>query len=206
MKANRSSQYGTMSNTAKSHDRILEGIVTTINEDDTTNVSPMGPLVDAAMSRITLRPFQTSTTYQNLKRCGEGVFHVTDDVQLLAHAAVGIVTPPTREAAAVTGRILDDACRWYAFRVIASDDREERTRIDCEVVDQGRQRDFFGFNRAKHAVVEAAILATRVMILPGDKIRREMEALEILVAKTGGTEEHDAFAFLTDYIHERLGG
>ena len=192
-------------NTSAPRERILEGIVTTINEDDTTNISPMGPLVDAVMSRLTLRPFQSSTTYRNLKRCGEGVLHITDDVELLARAAVGVVAPPVRDASAVKGRILVDACRWYAFRVVELDDREERTTICCEVVDSGRQRDFFGFNRAKHAVVEAAILATRVGILPDEKIRREMEALEILVAKTGGDDEHRAFAFLTNYLSERLG-
>ena len=192
--------------TRASRERILEGIVTTINEDDTTNTSPMGPSVDAAMSRLTLRPFQSSTTYGNLKRCSEGVLHITDDVELLARAAVGVVTPPVRDASAVSGRILVDACRWYAFRVVELDDREERTTIRCEVVDSGRQRDFFGFNRAKHAVVEAAILATRVGILPDEKIRRDMEALEILVEKTGGDDEHRAFAFLTNYVCERLGG
>jgi hypothetical protein len=192
-------------NSSTSRERILEGIVTTINEDDTTNISPMGPLVDAAMSRLTLRPFQSSTTYRNLKHHGEGVLHITDDVELLARAAVGVVAPPVRDASAVRGRILVDACRWYAFRVVELDDREERTTIHCEVVDCGRQRDFFGFNRAKHAVVEAAILATRIGILPDDKIRRDMESLEILVEKTGGDEEHRAFAFLTDYVSERLG-
>jgi hypothetical protein len=191
--------------TSAPRERILEGIVTTINEDDTTNISPMGPWVDAAMSRLTLRPFQSSTTYCNLKRRGEGVLHITDDVELLARAAVGVVAPPVRDASAVSGRILVDACRWYAFRVVELDDREERTTIRCEVVDSGRQRDFFGLNRAKHAVVEAAILATRVGILPDEKIRREMEALEILVAKTGGDDEHRAFVFLTNYISERLG-
>jgi len=192
-------------NSSTSRERILEGIVTTINEDDTTNISPMGPLVDAAMSRLTLRPFQSSTTYRNLKHHGEGVLHITDDVELLARAAVGVAAPPVRDASAVRWRILVDACRWYAFRVVELDDREERTTIHCEVVDCGRQRDFFGFNRAKHAVVEAAILATRIGILPDDKIRRDMESLEILVEKTGGDEEHRAFAFLTDYVSERLG-
>ena len=67
----------------------------------------------------------------------------------------------TRPADVVAGRILLDACRYYEFRVVELDDREDRTTIVAETVAQGRLRDFFGFNRAKHAVVEAAILATR---------------------------------------------
>ena len=64
---------------------ILEGVVTTINADGSVNISPMGPKVDDAMRQFVLRPYQTSTTYQNLKRTGEGIFHITDDVELIAH-------------------------------------------------------------------------------------------------------------------------
>jgi hypothetical protein len=60
----------------------------------------------------------------------------------------------------------------------------------------GRLRDFFGFNRAKHAVVEAAILATRTQILPAAEIEAEYRRLAVLVDKTGGEQEHTAFAFL----------
>jgi hypothetical protein len=183
---------------------ILEGIVTTRNRDRTVNISPMGPRVDAAMERLVLRPYQTSTTYQNLKRTGQGVLHVTDDVLLLAQAAVGQPEPPPAimEAQAIDGAILADACRWYAFRVESLDDRNDRTEIVARVVDRGAIREFFGFNRAKHAVVEAAILATRTAFLPADEIRREFHRLALLVEKTGGPREHEAFAFLERCINQ----
>ncbi len=84
---------------------ILEGILTTLNADGSLNVSPMGPRVDEELSEILLRPFQTSTTYRNLKRTRQGVFHVTDDVELLAQAALGTPDPlPSSEpATAKTG-------------------------------------------------------------------------------------------------------
>ena len=44
---------------------ILEAIVTTINEDGSTNISPMGPTVTADLSQFVLRPFDTSTTFAN---------------------------------------------------------------------------------------------------------------------------------------------
>ena len=68
---------------------LLEGIVTTLNEDGSPHITPMGPIVDASFSQILLRPYRTSTTYQNLKRTGQGVLHVTDDVEMFARAAVG---------------------------------------------------------------------------------------------------------------------
>src|SRR5213082_441965 len=140
---------------------ILEGIVTTLNPDGTANIAPMGPRVEPGLSRFVLRPYRTATTYRNLKAHGEGVLHVTDDVLLLARAAVGELDPPPAlvPAERVRGRVLADACRWYEFRVTACDDRAERASFAAEVVHAGRRRDFFGFNRGKHAVVEAAILA-----------------------------------------------
>ena len=174
---------------------LVEGIVTTLNADGTPHIAPMGPIVDADFNRLLLRPFRTSVTYQNLKRTGQGVLHVTDDVELFARAAVGRLEklPPLRPAEAVDGVILADACRWYAFRVESLDDRAERTQIVARVVDRGRQRDFFGFNRAKHAVVEAAILATRIGLLDADHIRGEFARLSVLVEKTGGQQEQRAF-------------
>ncbi|MCC6418511.1 MAG: DUF447 family protein [Gemmataceae bacterium] len=181
---------------------ILEGIVTTLSPAGALNVAPMGPRVDAAMERFVLRPYPTSQTYRNLKEHGEGVLHVTDDVLLLARAALGPVEPPPPVFAAerVRGFVLRDACRYYEFRVATLDDSQERVRIEAEVVYAGRLRDFFGFNRAKHAVVEAAILATRTDFLPLDEIAAEYRKLAVVVDKTGGEQERQAFAFLKEQV------
>jgi hypothetical protein len=181
---------------------ILEGIVTTLSPEGTINIAPMGPYVDAAMERFTLRPFRTAQTYQNLRQHGEGVLHVTDDVLLLARTALGPVDPLPllTPAQKVRGWVLRDACRAYEFRVTAMDDREERVRIEAEVVHTVRLRDFFGFNRAKHAVVEAAILATRTAFLPLDDIETEFRKLAVIVAKTGGPQEKEALEFLEAHV------
>ncbi|HMO85457.1 MAG TPA: DUF447 family protein, partial [Lacipirellulaceae bacterium] len=68
---------------------MLEGLVTTLNADGSVHLAPMGPLVGADQDRLWLRPYATSTTYGNLCRTPAGVFHVTDDVELLARAALG---------------------------------------------------------------------------------------------------------------------
>jgi hypothetical protein len=185
---------------------ILEGIVTTLDESGALNVAPMGPRVEPGSPRFVLRPFATSTTYRNLKATGEGVLHVVDDVLLLARAAIGRLDAgslATRSAEAVRGRVLLDACRYREFRVTSLDDREERTTIEAEAVAEGRLRDFFGLNRAKHAVVEAAILATRVAFLPPAEILADYRKLGILVDKTGGAAEHEAFDLLTGYVREQ---
>ena len=189
-----------------SDELILEGLVTSRSADGSPHLAPMGPRVDREVTRLVLRPYRTSQTYQNLKGHGEGVFHVTDDVDLIAHAAVGQMAelPPLVPVKSVAGFILANACRWFAFRVKQLDDAAERTTIDCDVVERGTIRDFLGFNRAKHAVVEAAILATRVGILPPEQIRAEMERLAIPVEKTAGDQERRAFAFLQQHIESNL--
>ena len=162
----------------------------------------MGPRVEPDMNRFVLRPFRSAQTYRNLCDHGEGVLHVTDDVLLLARAAVGAVEPVPEvvRAERILGYILRDACRYYEFRVTAIDDRDDRVTIEAETVYRGRFRDFFGFNRAKHAVVEAAILATRIALLPAEEIAQEFRKLAVLVQKTGGAQEHAAFQFLREYV------
>lgn len=184
---------------------ILEGIVTTLGPEGKLNIAPMGPEIgdDLSLERFELRPYRTSTTYRNLKERREGVFHVTDDVLLLAQAAIGVPIvpePPLRPASAISGWILTGACRYHEFRVVELDDRAERTRIVVESVSSGRLRDFLGFNRARHAVVEAAILATRTAFLPRAEIMAEFAKLAVLVTKTGGPAEHVAFRLLREHV------
>ncbi|MDA0808314.1 MAG: DUF447 family protein [Planctomycetota bacterium] len=185
---------------------ILEGIVSTQNSVGDINVAPMGPIVDEAMQSFVLRPFQTSTTYRNLKGHPFGVLHVVDDVLLLAKAAIGRLenTPPTFQAITIPGHVLKSACRWYEFKVESLDDTDERTRIEARVVHSGRLRDFFGFNRAKHAVLEAAILATRIHILPADEILTQIDALRSPVDKTAGPNERAAFQLVDEFVQSSL--
>lgn len=187
---------------------ILEGIVTTRNEDGSVNVAPMGPVVDPGeapcISRLLLRPFRTSTTFSNLARMRQGVFHVTDDVLLLGRAAIGSLDepPPTNAARAIDGEVLADACRWYEFRIESLDDSSERTELRANVVHAGRIRDYAGLNRAKHAVLEAAILATRLHLLPRAEILSQIELLRRPVEKTAGPREQEAFDLICRYIEE----
>lgn len=195
---------------------ILEGIVTTVNADGGVNVAPMGPhlpdLKDAVefprrdpLEQFVLKPFRGSVTYENLKRHGEGVLHVTDDALLFAQTAVANPEPfPSLfPAQYVQGQVLRDACRYAEFRVTRWDEGE-RASCAVEVLHVGRLRDFFGCNRALFAVIEAAILATRVALLPLDQIDAEFRRLAVPVEKTGGVRERQAFAFLRSFLDAEL--
>ncbi|AWM42288.1 DUF447 domain-containing protein [Gemmata obscuriglobus] len=186
---------------------ILEALVTTTDADGGLHLAPMGPWVTDDFTRFTLRPFPTSNTYQNLVRRPEGVLHVTDDVLLLARAAVGQLpeAPPARPAECVSGFVLEDCCRYFEFVVRSADASGPRVRLEAEVVRAGRVRDFFGFNRAKHAVVEAAILATRLHLIPLAEVAVEFAKLRVIVGKTGGPAEHRAMEMLETKLREAEG-
>jgi hypothetical protein len=192
---------------------ILEGIVTTMAADGEVNIAPMGPhlpdLFDDIsfprrdpLERFVLKPFHGSRTYANLNAHGEGVLHVTDDVLLLAQAAIGVPDPfpSLLPAKQVRGVILRDACRFAEFCVVSRIEGSERATFEVAVLHLGRLRDFFGFNRAMFAVLEAAILATRTSFLALDDIEAEYRRLAVLVQKTGGVRERQAFSLLQAHV------
>ena len=96
--------------------------------------------------------------------------------------------------------VLVDCCRWFEFRITEQDLSSARSILQAEIVAQGEHRPFFGFNRARHAVLEAAILATRVHLLSADEIAAQMIVLKSAVEKTGGVAETNSFVMLQDYI------
>ena len=182
---------------------ILEGIVTTRNADGSTNVAPMGPHChDTDLNRFELRPFQTATTFANLRREGEGILHITDDVLLIAHAALNSLPADIEFVAGdqVNCQYVADACRVYEFTVSHIDTSIDRASAHCQTIHRRRIRDHFGFNRAKHMVIEATILATRLNYLPAGVIEERLANMRLTVSKTGGLREREAFEFLSDYI------
>jgi uncharacterized protein len=180
---------------------IVESLLTTLSETGLMHLAPMGPRVHPDGKHMTLRPFRTSTSYDNLRLHGEGVIHITDDVLMMARAAVGQAGFPAHHPAErIKGFILSEACRYHEFVVESIDDTDERVSIEVKLVHSVTLRDFFGFNRGKHAVLEAAILMTRLHLIPRMEIITEMQKLHRWVEKTGGPQEFEAWDFLTNWL------
>ncbi len=72
--------------------------------------------------------------------------------------------------------------------------------MQARVVHRGRLHDFLGFNRGKHAVLEGAILATRVHLIDRQQILDDFARLRVIVQKTGGPNEHEAFELLERHV------
>src|SRR4051812_9913907 len=177
---------------------IIETIVTTRAADGAINCAPMGVEWDAGDGNaIVLKPFLETATFRNLAATGVAVINLTDDVRVYAQAAISNAEYPTVPAAVVHGVVLADCCSWREGKVQAIDRTPPRARIETAVVHRGTRRDFIGFNRASAAVLEAAIYATRLHLLPRAFVDSEMARLQVIVDKTAGPRELEAMALLT---------
>jgi hypothetical protein len=183
---------------------ILEGLLSTTNPDGSPHLSAMGPSLEAA-SVLILRPFRGSTTFANLLRDQQAVFHVIDDALLLARVVTGVPGKHEfRPASKITGHILTCTCRAYELEIRERDVSAERARMVGTIVKAHELRGFLGWNRARHAVLEAAIHATRVGMIDPERIRAELALWRPLVEKTGGPDENEAWRLLESYIESRL--
>jgi hypothetical protein len=177
---------------------IIECILTTIDAGGRVNCAPMG--VEWGEEIIVVKPFQNTTTYRNLVAHDAAVVNLTDNVLLFAQSAISSPLFPTRPAEVVAGVVLQDVCSWREVRVEAIDTGEPRARITTQVVYRGFAREFLGFNRARHAVLEAAILATRTQLLPHEYLESEFKRLQVIVEKTAGPQECEAMQILRNHI------
>jgi len=180
---------------------IIETIVSTIDDAGTPNFAPMGIVWGEEF--LTIRPFRTSQTCRNLLSRGYGVASLTDDV--LAYVQCGLYSAvlPSFLAKAVPGVVFQGACSWRELAVISHGGTAERAEVRCRVAHEGRLKDFLGFCRAGNAVIEAAILATRVAMSDPKSLDEKLIQYKEIVGKTGGSREKKAFQLVLDYFRKR---
>lgn len=180
---------------------IIESIVTSLDPAGRVNFAPMG--VEWGEETIVLKPFLETTTFRNVSATRAAVVNLTDDAMLFAQGAISSPQFPSIPAEVVRGVILEAACSWRELEVVSIDAAPPRSRIETRVVHRGVRREFLGFNRARHAVLEAAILATRTHLLPREQIREDFARLQVIVDKTAGPREQEAMVLLTEYVESR---
>ena len=182
---------------------IIETVTTTINPDGTVNCAAMG--VEWGEEILVIKPYRPTRTLRNLRARGAAVVNLTDDILLFTQAALGDPHPPTLPSATIDGAVLADACSWREVTVDAIDESGPRARVTARVVGRGVAREFLGFNRARHAVLEASILASRATRLPAREIRAELERLQVLVDKTAGPREREAMELVRRHVSAAVG-
>lgn len=177
---------------------IHESVVTTCAADGRVHIAPMG--VRHGDGDIILAPFRPSGTLENLLRDGFAVINYTDDVRVIAGCLTGRFDWPLAPAARVPGMRLADCLAHAEVRVERTVPDETRPQLHCRIVHEETHAPFRGFNRAQAAVVEAAILVSRLHLLPREKVEREIAYLTIAIEKTAGAHEREAWGWLMERI------
>ena len=182
--------------------KILESIVTTRDAEDHAHIAPMG--VHVHERRLLLKPFRPSQTLENLQREGCAVVNRPDDVRVYAGCLTGRSDWPTVSAEVIPGLRLSHCLSHAEVEVERFDDDPVRPSFTCKIVHEEVHAPFEGYNRAQAAVLELAILVSRLDRLPDEKIRREIEYLEIAVEKTAGDREQEAWGWLMDRVAQHF--
>ena len=182
---------------------IIETIVTTTDTSGTVNIAPMGVEWTGGDESPVLKPFLETATYRNVVATGVAVVNLIDDVRIFARAAISNPDYPVVPATKVRGVALRDACSWLELSAHSIDSTPPRSRIETTIVHRGTSREFIGFNRARHAVLETAIYATRVHMHARDFLESELTRLQVIVDKTAGPAEHEAMTLLTNHIRSK---
>ena len=180
---------------------VRESIVTTLDEEGRPHHAPLGVIEEPPL--LTLAPFAPSRTLAHLRArpfaCGSYV----EDVRVFAGCVTGRRRDwPVVPAERISGFRLACALAHEELEVVERVEDAERPRFRCRPVHAVQHAPFRGFNRARHAVIEGAILISRLHLLPRAEIREAFARLEILVAKTAGEAEREAWRWLV----ERLAG
>jgi hypothetical protein len=173
---------------------IYEAVIITRNADGSLHIVPMG--YEEAGERVVIAPFRPSTTLDNLARSRQAVINLTDNVAIIAGCLTGRYLWPTVPAAVVDGARLEDTLAHLEVEVVEEAPDELRPRFLCAVHHRGLHRPYKGFNRAQSAVVEAAILVSRLHLLPAEKVDREVDYLRAAIDKTAGDREREAWGWL----------
>ena len=178
---------------------IRESIVTTLAGDGAPHIAPIGVIVEG--EALVIAPFRPSATLENILARRHAVVNYTDDVRVFAGCITGRRRDwPTRSAGRVPGAVLEGALAHDELELIDIRDDPQRPRLVCKLVHGATHAAFRGFNRAQAAVIEAAILASRLSLLPRDRIEREIAYLAIAVDKTAGPREREAWGWIAEMI------
>jgi hypothetical protein len=179
---------------------ILEAIVTSQAPDGKHHIAPMG--IHVVEEGYLIMPFRPSQTLVNLLAVRHAVVNLTDDVRFFAGCLTGRREWPVVPAERIPGVRLRDTLTHIETEVIRIEDDETRPKLVCRTVHEVHHGPFHGFNRAQFAVIEAAILVSRLHMLPAEKIDRELAYLQIGVDKTAGPREREAWEWLTARIEQ----
>jgi hypothetical protein len=180
------------------NDQIFETVVTTCSSAGVPHVAPMG--IRYRDGQVVLMPYRPSTTLDNIIATQRAVLNIVVDTRVYAGSVTGRKVWPTVAAERIEGVRLACAISHVELQLVQRTDEAQRTVLLLDRVHEAMHTPFVGLNRAQAAVVEAAVLVSRLHMLPPEKIDTEMAYLQIAIDKTAGPEEHEAWGWLRDAV------
>lgn len=182
---------------------IQETIVTTVNNQGIAHIAPMG--VHVTESEFIILPFRPSTTLNNVLETQTAVINYCNDVRVFAGCLTGRRDWPLKPAEKINGQVLVNTLAHLEVEIVSMEEDEVRPKLFCQVVHSVNHAPFTGFNRAQYAVLEAAILVSRLKMLPLEKIEAEINYLRSGLEKTAGEHEMEAWGWLMAVIEAHKG-
>ncbi|PUB79191.1 MAG: DUF447 domain-containing protein [gamma proteobacterium symbiont of Ctena orbiculata] len=179
---------------------INEVIVTSRSREGENQIAPMG--VVWREGEVVIAPFRPSRTLDNILTGECAVINYCDDVRVFAGCLTGRYDWPLVEADKVAAPRLVDALAHCEVALLRVEEDKIRPRLICKPLHETSHRPFQGFNRAQAAVLELAILVSRLGRLPWKKIEAELAYLSIAIEKTAGEREQAAWAWLMARVDE----
>ena len=180
------------------NDQIFETVVTTVSTQGVPHVAPMG--VRYRDTQVVLMPFKPSTTLSNIVATGHAVLNLLTDTRVFAGCVTGRRAWPLLPAQKISGQRLACALRHVELELVETRDDAQRPVLQLERVHEADHAPFLGMNRAQAAVVEGAVLVSRLHMLSPDKIDAEMAYLQIAIDKTAGVGEQEAWGWLREAV------
>jgi hypothetical protein len=188
---------------------IIETILSSINQEGKVNFAPVGVHIpNDSLTLLTVKEMEIflysgSHTYRNLLKTGEGVINFTDDMLSFVDTALFSKKLPAVPSLLVTPPRMAEAKLIWEFQVSQFDVSTEPSRVKTNILFMQKMGDYSGFCRARGAILEAAIAATRFSIMKPSNIEASFTQWQDIVRKTGGTREQTAFKKLRDYFKQQ---
>ena len=139
---------------------IREAVVITVNALGEPHIAPLGLIAEG--EGWILAPFHPSTTLDNLRQAPFAVANFTDDVRVFAGCLTGRRDWPLTPATLVAAPRLATTLSHLELVVVEVREHELRPRFVCRVAHHASHAPFQGFNRAQAAVIEGAVLVSRL--------------------------------------------
>lgn len=177
---------------------IYETIVISTNADGEPHIAPFG--VRERDGLVVIAPFRPSGSLDNLLAQKAATLNLTDDVRVFAGALTGRRNWSLKKASKINGFVLESALAHRELSLVDVIENETRPQLMFKTVHHVTHGSFKGFNRAQAAVIELAVLASRLHMLPREKIEAELTYLKIAIDKTAGDRELEAWGWLIEKI------